>query len=240
MLDVEGDANITGNLTVGGTINLGGIATGNARVFEDSSNALFTAGTMTHDFALVFAICPIASVPTNAQKLMTMDVETGVAINTSLTIIDNLSVGGGLVSIGNRILSANGVNGGLTTESTMYANALVSTAPNVYFGTLATSAVYAADQILQFKGGLDPKGLYSQTLYTFTAPYACYVKVEVNCTIHSGSAAALQVLIYINKSSVNSILLFQLSNGSSLGGAGQAIISCVAGNTIDVRNVIAN
>ena len=51
MLDVEGDANITGNLTVGGTINFGGIATGNVRVFEDSSNALFTAGTMTHEFA---------------------------------------------------------------------------------------------------------------------------------------------------------------------------------------------
>ena len=40
MLDVDGDANTTGNLTVGGTINFEGIATGNVRVFEDSSNAL--------------------------------------------------------------------------------------------------------------------------------------------------------------------------------------------------------
>ena len=239
MLDVDGDANITGNLTVG-TINLGSIATGNVRVFEDSSNASFYAGTMTHNYGLVFAICSVASVPTNARKLMTMDVETGVAINTSLSITDNLGVGGGVMTIGNRILWANGVNGGLTTESTVYANALVSTAPNVYFGTLATSAVYAADQILQFKGGLDPKGLYSQTLYTFTAPYACYVKVEVNCTIHSGSAAALQVMMYINKSLVNSILIFQLSNGSSISGAGQAIISCVAGTTLELRNLIAN
>ena len=54
--DVEGTANITGNLTVGGTINLGSIATGNVRLFEDSSNALFKAGTLTHNYGLVFAI----------------------------------------------------------------------------------------------------------------------------------------------------------------------------------------
>ena len=31
MLDVDGDANITGNVTIGGAINLGSITTGNVR-----------------------------------------------------------------------------------------------------------------------------------------------------------------------------------------------------------------
>ena len=171
---------------------------------------------------------------------MTMDVETGVAINTSLTTIDNLSVGGGVMSIGNRILSANGVNGGLTTESTMYAKALVSTEPNIYFGSLLTSSSYTIGQILQFEGGLDPKGLYSQTLFTFTAPYTCYVKVEVCCTIHGTSPGILQAWLYKNNTATNSILLFQIQNGSTVGGSGQAIISCVAGDTIDIRNMLAN
>ena len=166
------------------------------RLFEDSSNALFKAGAMTHNYGLVFAICPVASVPTHAHKLMTMDVETGVAINTSLSITTNLGVAGGVMSIGNRILSANGVNGGLTTESTVYANAFVSKTPLMYYGTNTVGkSTFAAGATIPTTSVFNIGGYFNNTNYTFTVPYACYVKVSAAATIETTSSGAVSVAV---------------------------------------------
>ena len=54
---------------------------GNVSLFEDTSNALFSVGALTHSCGLTCAICPVGSAATSAHKLVTLDVETGANVN---------------------------------------------------------------------------------------------------------------------------------------------------------------
>ncbi len=74
--------------------NLSGAATGGLKVYEHNYG-LYKSGVITHPFALQLGVST-ATPPTSAQVLLSMDVETGVAVNTSLTVVNNLSVGGAL------------------------------------------------------------------------------------------------------------------------------------------------
>ncbi len=72
--------------------NLSGADTGGLRVYEHDYG-LYSSGVINHPFALQLGISS-ATPPTSAQVLLSMDVETGVAVNTSLTVVNNLSVAG--------------------------------------------------------------------------------------------------------------------------------------------------
>ncbi len=74
--------------------NLSGAATGGLKVYEHNYG-LYKSGVITHPFALQLGVST-ATPPSSAQVLLSMDVETGVAVNTSLTVVNNLSVGGAL------------------------------------------------------------------------------------------------------------------------------------------------
>ncbi len=74
--------------------NLSGAATGGLKVYEHNYG-LYKSGVITHPFALQLGVST-ATPPSSAQVLLSMDVETGVAVNTSLTVVNNLSVGGEL------------------------------------------------------------------------------------------------------------------------------------------------
>ena len=94
-LHVVGAGNITGHLSVGGSLTSTGMIhalgcilaskhlSGDVVLYQENSNALFSVGALTHRVGLIVAICPVGSVPTAAQKLLTLDVDTGAYVNTA-------------------------------------------------------------------------------------------------------------------------------------------------------------
>ena len=100
-------------------------------------------------------------------------------------------------------------------------------------------SAYAANQIIKFTGGLDPKGLYNETTYTFTAPYACYVKMEISCSLYSNATGIMYLYVCKNGAALAG-LICQVSNTyGNQNGAVFYVVSCLAGETLDVRTTYA-
>ena len=71
--------------------------TNNQNYFGIGSTELWGAsgvGYLTHPTALVIGLCPNNGTPTNAQKYILMDSETGVTVNKTLSVMQNLGVSG--------------------------------------------------------------------------------------------------------------------------------------------------
>ena len=115
----------------------------------------------------------------------------------------------------------------------------MSKLPLIYFGTMLSGSTYIANQILKFNGGLNPHNLYNATTYTFTAPYACYVKIEISCSLYS-TATGLMYLYVCNRGATVPGIICQVSHTyGNQNGAGFCVVSCAAGDTLDVRTTYA-
>ena len=66
--------------------------TGNLKLYDHNYGS-FTSGVISHPYGLQFAITSNTP-PTIGSVLMSIDTTTGVAVNTSLDVLGNLSVGG--------------------------------------------------------------------------------------------------------------------------------------------------
>ena len=108
-----------------------------------------------------------------------------------------------------------------------------------FHGLHAQGSAYTANQIIKFKGGLNPKGLYNENNYTFTAPYECDVKMEVSCSLYSTATGLLYVYV-CKRGAAFTGLIFQVSHTyGNQHGAGFHVVSCLAGETLDVRTTYA-
>ena len=75
-------------------------------------------------------------------------------------------------------------------------------------------------------------------MYQFTAPYACYVKIEACMLLYGLSSGPIKMDVY--KKNFWQHTLCQATNGYSYQtAAGCCVVLCAAGDTLEIRSVAA-
>jgi len=168
-----------------------------------------------------------------------MSFSTNAAASAQLNILSTGNVGINTTAPTSalHVVGTGNITGNVTVGGTLAAVSVISSLPDVFYGTILTVEPYnyAAWAFLRYESGYNPKNLYDEALYKFTAPYACVVEVQASACLSTTATTGFNMWVFKHKIA-NKGFLCSISNGFGYQtGAGVCVVECLAGEYLTIK-----